>query len=112
MGKRHILLNSSGTIGQSFTVPTTSFNWELDQVFFHTAVTFTDVCTLSVTKDCPGSTINNVLLLNATLSTLAAANLVWQPDRPLAMRGGDRLMFAFGGASATLNWGLEIVINA
>ncbi len=87
---------------------------KIRQVFIHCAVTFTDVCTMSIQLASHEGTAFDCVFKTETVATAAGVlqDVVWLPaDTPPCLVGKDRVLITFGTASAALPWAYDVAIE-
>ena len=103
-------VTGSAAIALSITVPE-SATYQLISVTMHADAAATTSENFTVTLDANAGAVYDTLLYSLDLSAASTVNLLWQPDSPLFLEGGDAIDVAFANTD-TDEYGVQITVLA
>ena len=105
-------VNATGAaaIAGSITVPA-SATYQLISVTMHADAAATTSENFTITLDANAGAAYDTLLYALDLSAASTVDLLWQPDAPLLLEGGDAVDVAFANTD-TDTYGVQITVLA
>jgi len=103
-------VTGAAAIAASVTVPA-SDTYQLISVTMHADAAATTSENFTVTLDANAGAAYDTLLYALDLSAASTVDLLWQPDVPLFLEGGDAVDVAFAN-SDTDTYGVQITVLA
>jgi hypothetical protein len=102
--------SGNGVIATSLIVPT-GYTYRLISVSCVFAIAPTTSESLTLTMNSVGGSQYDVLVYTVDPSTLAATDILWQPDEEYFLIGGDAIDAAYAGTDG-YGWGIEWTVKA
>jgi hypothetical protein len=106
MANLQVSATGAAAVALSYTVPTGA-TFDLNSVTIKFSAAPTTAENLTITLDSALGAAYDVVLYKVDPSATSATSLVWQPDAPLYLSGGDVVVLAYANTDTRI-WGATI----
>ena len=104
----HTATAANGAISSTLTTGDLAKGWQLESVKLHLSAAG-GVGNFTITIDANAGSTYDVIIFTQDMTT--ATDVVWIPERPIILRNGDKLLFAYTNANNRA-YGLEVGWNS